>query len=109
MVAAGWGARDELIRGPLLVAAALTVLQWGVLRAVRAAAPIALALGALAVILAQVALAMPGAAAISGALLAPPLYWLGQSGESAATREALFRRSGPWLLLALFVAAFALR
>jgi hypothetical protein len=111
MVAAGWARGSAPAWGPLVVAAALTALQWGVLRAAAQpgrGSPLALAGGALAVIVALVALALPGAVALVAVLLAPPLYWLGrrQDGEAAAARLGW---SGPWLMLTLFVAALALR
>ncbi len=112
MVAAGWDRGAASGWGPLFVAAALTLLQWGVLRAVaseRRGASLPLAGGALAVIVALVALAMPGAAALAAVLLAPPLYWLAGRQEGEAPAAARFAWSGPWLMLTLFVAALALR
>jgi hypothetical protein len=115
MLAAGWataGAGDEPLRWqPLIVGAALTVLQWGVLRATGKAqgASVALPAGALALIGALVALRMPGAAALSAVLLAPPLYWLGRRDAATAFGAARVAWAGPWLMLTLFVAALALR
>lgn len=109
MLAAGWADERPLRWTPLIVAAALTALQWGVLRSAgKRAAPVALTLGALSVIVALAALRMPGAAALAAVLLAPPLYWLGRA-ERGTDDAARFGWAGPWLMLTLLVAALALR
>ena len=112
MVAAGWKLRGDPWLGPLGVAAALTALQWGVLRAANGegrGAPRALAAGTLAVIAALAAFRMPGAAGLAAVLLAPPLYWLAGAGGRERNRASDFSWSGPWLMLTLFVVAIALR
>jgi hypothetical protein len=111
LLAAGWGSGGELGWQPLIVGAALTVLQWGVLRSTARPGEISLVLpaGALVVVIALAALRMPGAAALAAALMAPPLYWLGRKDNPAEFDEARFGWSGPWLMLTLFVAALALR
>lgn len=111
MLAAGWASVDALRWQPLLVGLALTVLQWGVLRATakEQGASLALTVGALAVIVALVALRLPGAAALTAVLLAPALYWLGRRDGAAAFGPARIAWAGPWLMLTLFVAAMALR
>ncbi len=111
MLAAGWADARPLRWAPLVVAVALTALQWGVLRATaagRRGAPLALTLGALIVIAALAALRMPGAAALAAVLLAPPLYWLARIRDEADA-AARFACSGPWLMLTLLLAALALR
>ncbi len=134
MLAAGWLAVEPLTRTvgwqPLLMAAAFTVLQWGALRAgalrageLRAGTlrvgrgPLfGLGLGVLAVLVAQIGLRVPWAAAVSAVLLAPPLYWFGRdaagpvgAGGTPAPGAASSAWAAPWLVLALFVAALALR
>ncbi|MGE5603283.1 MAG: hypothetical protein ACM30E_09545 [Nitrososphaerales archaeon] len=120
MLAAGWSLHSPLAWQPLLVGAAFTVLQWGVSKS---AAPNArgrpgrsLAPGVLAVLVVLVGLAMPWAAAVAAVLLAPPLYWLGRdpAGPAAVSgttvrQAASLAWAAPWLMLALFVAALALR
>lgn len=105
LLAAGWFAQRPLAWQPLLVAAAFTALHWGALRAAgRGDGKLTfnLGLGALAVIAALVGLGMPWAAAVAGVLLAPALYWLGRPRATADW-------PAPWSMLALFVAALALR
>jgi hypothetical protein len=121
LTAAGWSSYGGMAPAsawqPLLVAAAFTVLQWGVLQCAAHAeqrrAVIGLAFGALAVLVVQVGLGMPFAAGVSAVLLAPALYWLngdpGARGRSAGTPAATGAWAAPWLMLALFVASLALR
>jgi hypothetical protein len=112
MVAAGWTARGETRWAPLAVAAALTALQWGALRATNRQsgdAPTALVFGALAVTASLVAFWMPGAAALAAVLMAPALYWLGQGRRRDASVGSRSGWSGPWLLLTMMVVAVALR
>ncbi len=120
LVAAGWGASSVPAWQPLLVGVAFTILQWGALRSAAPSASrrpwLGLALGSLAVLAALVGLAMPWAAAIAAVLLVPPLYWLGKPrsgpGSNLGTRAQVLASSAwaaPWLMLALFVAALALR
>jgi hypothetical protein len=116
MIAAGWGVRSPLAWQPLLVGAAFTVLRWGALRSVSGKRWPGLALGVLAVLAVLIGLVMPWAAAVAAVLLAPPVYWLGRwpggpatvSG-TAAQRAASSAWAAPWSMLALFVAALALR
>jgi hypothetical protein len=111
MFAAGWASGNGLTWPPLVVAAALTLLQWGAARATASGhgATRALPFGALAVVVALVALQMPGAAALSAALMVPPLWWLARGDSAAAFGHARTGWAGPWLMLTLFVAALALR
>lgn len=124
MIAAGWVAITPeapwLGWRPLIVGAAFTVLEWGALRSAILGAGgrpwLGLALGVLSVLAVLIGLAMPWAAAIAAVLLAPPLYGLGRTpGERAAVLGTTSRDvtssawAAPWLMLALFVAALALR
>jgi hypothetical protein len=111
MLAAGWPNGAQVGWSPLVVAAALTVTQWGALRATHArrGAPVAVSAGALALVVALAALRMPGAAALAAVLMAPPLYWLTESGLDEERMRPRIAWAGPWLMLTLFVAALALR
>lgn len=105
LLAAGWFVVRPIPWQPLLVAAAFTCLQWGMLRAAaRNNGKIALnvGLGVAAVLTVLIGLGMPWAAAVAAVLLAPVLYWLGNPGSAVAW-------AAPWSMLALFVAALALR
>jgi hypothetical protein len=112
MVAAGWAVADSLSWQPLILACALGILQWGLLRAPLAKSGQggkALAVGVVAVLVALVALRLPWAAAMSAVLLAPPIYWLSTVEQEGGTTAAFSARAGPWALVALFTAALSLR
>lgn len=130
LVAAGWlpgrPVSGSPVWQPLLVAAAFAVLQWGVLRSGAPAGHggglAGLGLGVLAVWAVLIGLGMPWAAAMTAVLLAPPLYWLSRNLGAPASASETAPGSGtparvaassawaaPWLMLALFVAALALR
>ncbi len=128
LVAAGWMSSGLVsfppAWQPLLVAVAFTILQWGALRALpvagRRGSPVGLAVGVLAVLAALIGLGMPWAVSATAVLLAPPLWWLtrgagAQAGQPDPSRGtwapavASSALAAPWLMLALFVAALALR
>ena len=119
LLAAGWNPHAVLKAWqPLLVAAAFTILQWGVLRTAAGAGSrgFDLSVGVLVVEATLVVLMMPGAAAIVAVLLAPALYWLSRPDIPVAGSKGTVARdltssawAAPWLMLALFVAAVALR
>ncbi len=93
----------------LLLAAAFTVLQWGMYRGRRNAqlqpsvTPALAWCGQLAVIGVLVGLRQPWAVAFVAALLAAPSFWL------ARVRPGTWAGAMPWWWAASFVAAFALR
>ncbi len=108
MFAAGWTYANSLSLHPLVVAFGFTVLQWGMLRAATVQTGrrrTAIGVGALAVLVALIALRMSWAAAVVAVFLAPPVYWLYDLERDPASSA----RAGPWALVALFVAASALR
>jgi hypothetical protein len=113
---------------PLLVAAGFTILQWGALRSAalvgRRFAQVGLGLGVFAVLVVLIGLGMPFAAAVSAVLLAPAVYWLTRDADLPATsgggpgpygagtpagRASSAAWAAPWLMLALFVGALAIR
>lgn len=125
LLAAGWletGASvASLSWQPLLVAAAFAVLQWGALRSTARVGASSFACGVLVVLVVLIGLRMPWAAAMAAVLLAPPLYWLSRNygvaagvwGTPAPGTQAHSAASStwaaPWLMLALFIAALAVR
>ena len=110
MFAVGWAYADATSRWPpLLVALGFTVLQWGILHAAASRAgqrSLAIDIGIITVLSVLIALRMPWAAAVVAVLLAPVAYWF-----HALEREdgSISACSGPWALIALLVAALALR
>lgn len=112
MLAVGWADGDLLRSEPLIVACAFGVLQWGLLRAPVAKsgqhgkAP---AIGVVAVLIVLIAVELPWATATVAVLLAAPVYWLGAAEFEDSLIRARSVRAGPWVLVALFVAALALR
>ena len=89
-----------------ILAAAFTVLQWGVHRARFSAGqrPVGLWLGQMVLLGALIALQLPWAVAIAALLLAPPTWWLARGDLGGA---ALARSLPWWLASMLSVAAIA--
>ena len=112
MYAGGW-ANDVSSRWqPLLVALGFTVLHWGMLRAATCRAArrsIVIGIGILAVLGALIVLRMPWAVAMVAVLLAPLVYWWNDVDREGNSISACSTRASPWALVALFVAALALR
>ncbi len=110
MFAVGWACADAPLRWPpLFVALGFTVLQWAMLHAATSRAgqrSLANEIGIIAVLSVLVALRMPWAAAVVAVLLAPVAYWFHADEHDGGSISAC---SGPWALLAILVAALALR
>lgn len=110
MFAVGWASGDAPLRWPsLLVAIGFTVLQWSTLHAATGRmgrGSLAIEIGILAVPGVLFALHMPWAAAVVAVLLAPVAYWYHAAGREGGSISAY---TGPWMLIALLVAALALR
>lgn len=112
MAAVGWAHTDFPRWQPFVVALGFTVLQWGMLCAVAyptRGQTAALRTGVLAVFCELVALRMPWAAAVVAVLLAPLVYWFGDVEREDNLLPLRLTRAGPWVLVALFVSALALR
>jgi hypothetical protein len=91
----------------ILLAAAFTVLQWGVYRARFSAGRrlVGLWLGQLLLVGALIVLREPWAVAVAVLLLAPPIWWLARRAE----REAGMTRSLPWWWAAMLSVAMIVR
>jgi hypothetical protein len=112
MLAAGWTYVDFSRWQPLLVAIAFGVLEWSLLRVAIVGSvrrSVEVGFGVLVVLCVLVALGMPWATATVAVLLAPPMYWLSSSGSEHDSIAARSVRAGPWMLVALLIAARALR
>lgn len=103
------GANWTVVRPGLLLAAAFTVLQWGMYRGRHAAqvqpggTPVLAWFGQFGVLALLIVMRSPWAVACVAALLATPSIWL------ARMRPGTWAGAMPWWWAASFVAAFAVR
>jgi hypothetical protein len=90
-----------------MVAAAFTVLQWGLYRARFSAGRrlVALCFGQVMLLGALVMLRQPWAVAVTALLLAPPAWWLARGGEA----EVALARALPWWWASMLAVATIVR
>jgi len=94
----------------LWLAAAFTILQWGVQRAqlVQRSRARGVWLGGVALIAVLIGLQQPGVLAVVAGLLLPPAWWLLEVRRAAGDRTGVLARCAPWWWGAMLLAAITL-